>query len=158
MTRKFILSACLFALAVISSVCYGAEISDRQALNEKAVEEFGKENVERFEQMFQTGEFDFKYHYDSCGRYNTVIHYAALMGDLNRVKLLVEKGADFNTKNKRGETVLFYAVQSGNLELVKFLVEKGADVNAKDEDGKTVLDYASRNQELVDWLKEHGAK
>ena len=125
MFRKFILSACLFALAVISSVCYGAEISDRQALNEKAVEEFGKENVERFEQMFQTGEFDFKYHYDSCGRYNTVIHYAALMGDLNRVKLLVEKGAD---------------------------------VNAKDEDGKTVLDYASRNQELVDWLKEHGAK
>ena len=125
MTRKFILSACFFALAVISSICYGAEISDRQALNEKAVEEFGKENVERFEQMFQTGEFDFKYHYDSCGRYNTVIHYAALMGDLNRVKLLVEKGAD---------------------------------VNAKDEDGKTVLDYASRNQELVDWLKEHGAK
>ena len=49
MTRKFILSACLFVLAVISGVCYGAEKSDSKALTARAVKEFGQESVERFE-------------------------------------------------------------------------------------------------------------
>ena len=99
MTRKYILSACLFVLAVISGVCYGAEDSERQAQTEIAVKEFGQENVERFEQMFQTGKFDFISCYENRGHGGNVLHYAALMGDLNRVKLLVEKGADVNAKN-----------------------------------------------------------
>ena len=55
---------------------------------------------------------------------------------------------------------LFNAAQSGNLERVKELVEQGANVNAKKIDGKTVLQYAaqSNNPELVEWLKDHGAK
>ena len=154
MTRKYILSACLFVLAVISGVCYGAENSDRQAQTELAIRKFGQENVERFEQMFQTEEFDFK-----NGLFNgNILHYAALIGDLNRVKLLVEKGANVNARDFIGASVLHYAAQSGNLELVQWLVKHGSNVNTKDDDGKTVLHSAasSGNVELVKWLIEKG--
>ena len=160
MTRKYILSACLFVFAVISCVCYGAENSDRQARTARAVEEFGKENVECFEQMFQTGVFDFNYHYDSYGRYNTVLHYAALMGYLNRIKTFIEKGANVNAKcSFSGLTVLHYAVKSGKLDVIKYLVEHGADVKAKDKYGKSAIFYAveNGNLDIVKYLVEKGA-
>ena len=131
MTRKYILSACLFVLAVISGVCYGADNSDSQAKTKLAIRMFGQKSVERFEQMFQTGKFDFISCYENRGHGGNVLHYATLMGDLNRVKLLVEKGADVNAKNLYGDSVLYHAVRSGNLELVQWLVEQGSDVKAK---------------------------
>ena len=154
MIHKSVLNVCFIVLVVISSACFGSENSDSQV--QTAVKCFGKEGVERFEQMFQTGEFDFQYRNErsKC----SVIHYAARQGDLNRVKLLVEKGADVNEKDDYRSSVLHYAVESGNLEVVQYLVEKGVDVNAKDEKNRTVLHDAalSGNLELMQWLIEQG--
>ena len=85
--------------------------------------EFDSQSIERFEWMFQTGDFDFKYR----SRYidGTVIHYAALSGNQRRIKLLLKRGADVKAKDGYDKTVLHNAAQSGNLKLVQWLVEQG---------------------------------
>ena len=58
--------------------------------------------------------------------------------DLEKVKRLIEEGADINA-NKGGETPLFAAVGAGSNEVAKFLIAKGADVNAPGFGGLTPL-------------------
>ena len=76
------------------------------------------------------------------------------------VKFLVEKGADVNAKNIRGNTALMWASRMGNLEVAKLLLEKGADINAKNLSDETALRkaHASHQLEMVNFLKSHGAK
>ena len=153
----------LFLLALAGLTAFNpVQAETPKSRLKEAQKAFSKLRVSRFEQMFQTGKFDFK----SCGRAGslyrfTVMHYAAFMGDLNRVKLLAEKGGDINVKTSNDMTPLHFAAQSGNLDLVQWLVEQGADVNAKGSDyGETALYYAIKggNYEIVQWLLEHGAK
>ena len=153
--RNTILSACLILLGVFSCVCYGAESPNGEARSKNAIDRFGRASVECFEQMFQTEKFDFGYQ-GKCGC--NILHYAALTGNLNRVKLLIERGADVNAEDKNGLTVLHFAAKSGNLKLVKWLVEKGLDVNSKNVHGGTILHDAARsgNMELVRWLVGKG--
>lgn len=67
---------------------------------------------------------------------------AAKGGNAEKVKLLLEKGADVDAKDNSGNTALIYAAVNGHIETVKILVEKGADVNAEDKDGLTALFWA----------------
>ena len=55
------------------------------------------------------------------------------------VKMVLDKIADVNAKDKFGRTALMFAVRRGRQELVKELLEKGAEVNAKDDEGNTPL-------------------
>jgi hypothetical protein len=64
------------------------------------------------------------------------------MGRTEIVKLLVEKGAKLDIKNKDGDTALIDASSTGGTEIVKLLVEKGAKLDIKNKDGKTALDLA----------------
>lgn len=78
------------------------------------------------------------------------------------IKLLIDKGADINFKDKYGNTVLMNACIMNNTELVKLLLENGADINAKDKDGYTALDLASinennENNEIIKILENAGA-
>lgn len=54
--------------------------------------------------------------------------YAAKMGDLDAVKLLIQHGADPFTKAP-GYTALHYSLLSKNIQLVKFFLDKGIDPN-----------------------------
>lgn len=87
-------------------------------------------------------------------------HEACLVGNLEALKALLEKGAAVNAKEPmNGGTPLQVAAFNGHFELVKLLVSKGADVNARDKDGWTPLSQA-RDQgfpKIVDWLKKNGA-
>ena len=118
--------------------------------------EFDNQSIERFEQMFQTGDIDFKYrsrHIDG-----TVIHYAALSGSQSRIELLLKRGADITIKDAYNRTVLHFAAQSGNLKLVQWLVEQGLNVKKKAELKRTSLHFAaeSGNLKLVQWLVDQG--
>ena len=57
--------------------------------------------------------------------------------------LLLEAGADANTRNERGSTPLHSAASSGDTPMVSVLLEAGADVNARTPHGATPLHSAA---------------
>ncbi len=84
---------------------------------------------------------------------------AARAGNAQKVKDLLQKGADANAKNHEGTTALMFAAYQGSQEMIEALIEKGADVNAKDNEGSTALMAASLGGDLsgVEALLEKGA-
>ena len=75
----------------------------------------------------------------------TCLHIASSMDNLELVKLLVDSGADVNSKaTKSGRTVLHEAAWSGKLILVKCFLSLGnrCNINAKTYDGYTAFDLA----------------
>ena len=144
---------CFLLLLVYAGLAIAQDAVPEKRFKE-AQNEFCKLNVSRFEKMFQTGSFDFKpQKYD-----HTVMHYAAFLGDLDRVKLLTEKGGDINVKGCNNKTPLHFAALSGNMELVQWLVQQGADLKAITSYDETALHFAAQsdNLELVQWLAEQG--
>ncbi len=77
------------------------------------------------------------------------------------LKILLEKGANVNQKDREGNTALLLCVDNfgGHLELVKALCEAGADLNAIDADGNNVLYYAMKaeSQFVAKYLLKKGA-
>ena len=57
----------------------------------------------------------------------TPLAWAVGNGHKAAVKLLLEKGADVESKNDIGETPLLLATWSGDEAIVKLLLEKGAE-------------------------------
>lgn len=58
------------------------------------------------------------------------------------VRTIVEKGANINIKNNKGNTPLIFACRTNNLDVIKYLLNKGADINAKNNLGTTALHKA----------------
>jgi ankyrin repeat protein len=56
-------------------------------------------------------------------------------------------------------TPLLHASKRGNFEMVRLLVEKGANINVQAVNGSSALSiaYANNNQEIYNYLAEHGA-
>ena len=82
---------------------------------------------------------------------------AAKNNDLEKVKFLIDKGADVNAKDYFDMTALMYAVD--DYDITKLLIDSGADVNLIDINGKTALIYASQkgHLEVAEFLKANGA-
>src|SRR6266581_4609189 len=74
---------------------------------------------------------------------NADLQGAAKAGDIERVRTLLEQGADVNARNAFGAAPLHEAAWSGNSTLVDLLLSRGADVNERHaEAGSTPLHYA----------------
>ena len=50
------------------------------------------------------------------------------------VKLLLEKGADLESKDNNGRTPLTWVVEKRNKAVVKLLLKKGANLKSKDKE------------------------
>ena len=88
----------------------------------------------------------------------TALHWCT--GDIGKVRLLLDQGADVNKATLLGRTPLLVAAStSGTLETIRLLVQKGADVNAADNFGNTPLIAAARgdNAEAAKLFIEKGA-
>lgn len=74
--------------------------------------------------------------------------WAAGLGNLKLVKLLLSRGAEINDVDTQGYTAVHRAVSEGHSNVVRFLLEHGADPNIKDNiDNYTCLDHA------IKWTK-----
>ena len=74
---------------------------------------------------------------------NTALHFAVHQKHADVVQVLIDAGADIETKNDRGCSPLHYASIFGELTTVKMLVKAGADVRATDADRDTCLILAA---------------
>ncbi|MBP5426647.1 MAG: ankyrin repeat domain-containing protein [Clostridiales bacterium] len=85
-----------------------------------------------------------------------VLMYALEFGKKNRVKYMIDKGANLNAIDEEGRTMLMYAAKAGNIEYVKKLI--GIYTNAKDKTGKTAVTYAmeSFNFDIASYLIDYG--
>jgi ankyrin repeat protein len=61
------------------------------------------------------------------------LHKAVRQRDKNTVKTLLDRGANPNAMNDRGETPLHIAIEAEQKDVIKMLLEFGADVNTKME-------------------------
>jgi cytohesin len=84
-------------------------------------------------------------------------HIAAYNGNIEGVKLLLEKGADLKSKTNTGATVLMEAARGGRTEIAKLLIAEGANIHATDNRGSTLLHLSSGDVELVKLLIAKGA-
>jgi hypothetical protein len=84
---------------------------------------------------------------------------AAQQGDEPRLLSLIERGADLNTRDRKGCTALMLAVFSNQAGSARVLLEHGADVNARTPDGWTALMFAAARGrlEIMQLLLAHGA-
>jgi len=87
-------------------------------------------------------------------------HFAASLGDVELLELLLANGADMNERDKEGNCPLMWIVANdGDEELMEALVDQGASVNIQNFVGESPLFLAvQRNfEEKVRYLLENGA-
>ncbi|GAB1604155.1 uncharacterized protein LOC115219084 [Argonauta hians] len=76
---------------------------------------------------------------------------------LKMLRILLDYGADINSKDHLGNTALKMCVKGGSIEIVQFLIERGSDVNSVDHKGITPLMDSVFNLKLVELLLQNGA-
>ena len=91
-------------------------------------------------------------------RSHTPLEFAAMGGQVETVRLLIQHGANVNTEEKVFlHSPLGSAVWGGNAEVVRILIEHGANVHAKDQFGHTPLHTATKDKpssEIADILRQ----
>lgn len=94
---------------------------------------------------------------DRFGR--TPLLLAAIIGDVEKAKLLHAAGANLEERARGGDTALMHCVASDNIEMLQWLVEHGADIEAVDDSGSSALMLAAQAgaSDCVRLLLERGA-
>lgn len=126
--------------ALMSAACYGCLDTVEALINNGANVDFADKN---------------------CGGQTTLM-WAARSGRSakQKVKLLIEAGADIWKKTEGGSDLLMSAAGAGNVEIVELLLEKGMQPNTTNKNGYTALMAAASegNPKIVKLLIEAGAK
>lgn len=116
------------------------------SLLHRAVDNNGVEVVQELLRSGAGAQIEYK---DKKTLHRTPFFSAALKGNLRLMQVLLEAGANINTKAGKGQTVLIYlAAEKGpekkrSLTIVEWLVKKDADLSEKDSDQKNVLHWAA---------------
>ncbi|WP_264687075.1 ankyrin repeat domain-containing protein [Wolbachia endosymbiont (group B) of Rhopobota naevana] len=91
---------------------------------------------------------------------DSLLHLAAMIGEVNAVRYLIGKGIDVNIRNALHHTPLHLAAGIGHENVVKILVKEGnAEIDVFDARNQTPMHYAVNNKklEIVKLLLELGA-
>lgn len=102
-------------------------------------------NIDKIKTLIKEQKLDIHYKDEQTGV--TAVQLLCLKGDLEIIKILVEKGADFNLKDNKNNTTFHYITSSNNQESAKeiaeLLIKKGEfECNAENNDSNTPLHFA----------------
>jgi len=134
----------------------------------KVLEDHGGETVEPDQQISgQQFELD-RYCFYSQTPFNQVrlkslnttpLHLAATAGDLQRVRQLLDQGADPHILDEHKRTPLHHASEGGHVPVVALLLKEGAKLEVYDEYHRTPLLLASKRcrTKAIELLIKHGA-
>ncbi|KAJ0404425.1 hypothetical protein ATCC90586_003059 [Pythium insidiosum] len=88
-----------------------------------------------------------------------MLYRAAWYGSIDVARLLLQRGADIESRNENGMTALNAAARCGHGDIVGLLIDHGADIEAKDKNGLTALCVASSggHMDIVRRLLARGA-
>ena len=137
---------------------------------------FGREQQDRVRKLISTFYLSQSFLICACEMTDPYIEYnAAKTGDLEKIILLVEQGADKDKlyrggnnsiiplrygygKLVSGGTLLYIASSNGHLPVVRYLVEQGADMEKGSGDWTPLIVASYRGHlDVARYLLEHGA-
>ena len=75
----------------------------------------------------------------------TALRYAAAVGDVHIIEMLMSKGAKHDLRDKEGAPPLHVAASKGHKDAVACLLDHGADQNATDDKGFSPLTSSARH-------------
>jgi len=67
------------------------------------------------------------------------LRQAAKVGDIDKIKELLEGGADIDDKSRKGYSAIHHAAMKGQLKAVELLIKEDADIDNVSEKGSTPL-------------------
>jgi len=88
----------------------------------------------------------------------TALHYAAAAGDLDIMKLLLERHAYIDAASPTGTTPLMLAAREGQEDAVRLLLDEGADATLKDRAWReNAAEFAVRAQKpwIAEQIRKH---
>jgi ankyrin repeat protein len=87
------------------------------------------------------------------------LHFAAIAGNVELARLLIEAGADVDCGDSDESTPLDNAAMHHHADMVAFLISKGADVNRRDRNGACPMSFAAAGGDsaIVGQLMQAGA-
>jgi ankyrin repeat protein len=86
----------------------------------------------------------------------TALHYAAVVGRLDIIEMLIARFAYIDAETPNKTTPLMLAARRGEMNVVKFLIAEGADISLKNTLGWTAYDFAveSERRDIASFLQE----
>ncbi len=86
----------------------------------------------------------------------TALHYAASIGSIEIVKLLLEHSAYIDAESPNKTTPLMMAARGDHADVCRLLIDEGADPTLVNERDLTAADFATRvgDAENAQWLRE----
>lgn len=82
----------------------------------------------------------------------TMLGWAALLGDEDTARLLIEKGADVQGRTRDGSSALHAAMYLGHPAVVQLLLSHGADPEAQNNRGERPLDNSRTDWETTQYI------
>jgi peptidoglycan/LPS O-acetylase OafA/YrhL len=82
----------------------------------------------------------------------TVLSWAAIQGDLQSARVLIEKGCDPSISNPDGNTPLHASMFFGHYPLVEYLLDQGADITKKNNNGETPINSLRIDASMAQYI------
>lgn len=144
----------LYKLALLAMAIFVVSINQLDAQQKNLFEAVRNNNLKEMTALLDEGANPNAYDDDS----DNVLINAAIYASADCMKLLLQRKADPNLKNKYGQTPLMLCTHE--LSRMKLLLHYGADVNAKSNSENTALFIACSEYGLyknIKWLIDNGA-